>query len=174
MRSRVFKRFVVMLACAAWVTSVGVLAHLALGVEGEQPAATSQDKPAAKSSKQRRRLPPYYARVVDEKQREAIYAIQDEYAPRIEELQKQLDALIAERDAKIEEVLTPEQREQVKQLAAEAQQRRKQRRSEGTPPEENGAGANGTEGANGAAPENPQAPPTPEKDKSKGGKKNAK
>ncbi len=165
MRPGLWKRCVVVLACVAWAISVGTLAHLAKGVEEEERAAPGS-KQEGTAGKQRRRLPPYYARVVDDKQREAIYAIQDEYAPRIEELQKQLEALIAERDAKIQAVLTPEQLEQVQQLAAEAQKQRKKRGGESAPDD---ATAEGDASANEDDPpaENTPEPPVPEKTKGK-------
>lgn len=68
----------------------------------------------------RPRLPMCYAPVVDDQQREQIYAIQREYWPRIELLRRQLEALQAERDAKIEAVLTPEQLAEVQRARAEA------------------------------------------------------
>jgi hypothetical protein len=65
-----------------------------------------------------RRLPARYASVVDEKQREEIYKIQEEYQPKIAALEKQLKALKTERDKKISAVLTPEQKKQVEEAAA--------------------------------------------------------
>lgn len=170
MRPGLWKHCVVVLACAAWAISVGTLAHLAKGVEEEGAAASSKQE--GTSAKRRHRLPPYYARVVDDKQREAINAIQDEYAPRIEELQKQLEALIAERDAKIQAVLTPEQLEQVQQLAAKAKKQRKKRGSgesaTADAPAEGDANAN----EDNAPAKNVPEPPTSEK--TKGNKKSSK
>lgn len=94
----------------------------------EAPAPKAADqKPARKF---RGRLPNYYREVVTEEQREAIYAIQQEYADKIDAIRKQLDALIAERDAKVEGVLTPEQRKQVEKLREQAQAEREKRRAE--------------------------------------------
>ena len=59
------------------------------------------------------RLPAYYAKVVDDKQRKAIYAIQKEYKPRIADLKAQLATLTKERDENILAELTAEQREKV-------------------------------------------------------------
>ena len=71
----------------------------------EAPAAAAAE-PAAKPKREfRGRLPAYYGKVVDDKQRKAIYAVQIEYAPRIDALKAQLAALIAERDAKVDAVL---------------------------------------------------------------------
>lgn len=85
---------------------------------------------AEKSEGLRGRLPAYYGQVVDEKQREAIYAIQAEYAERIAELQVRLEALMAERNAKIEAVLTPAQRQKLDELKAAAQRKRAEKRGQ--------------------------------------------
>ncbi len=92
----------------------------------EQPAAeTPAEAPVPEAKKKfRPRLPNYYGRVVDEEQRQKIYGVQKEYFPRIEALKAQLAALTAERDKKIEAVLTPEQRKDVEKLRAEAKQKR--------------------------------------------------
>ena len=52
-------------------------------------------------------------RVVDDKQRQAIYDIQEEYAPKVAVLQAQLKALLQERNEKVEAVLTAEQLEKI-------------------------------------------------------------
>lgn len=92
----------------------------------ESPAETPVPE-AAKSKKEfRGRLPMYYSRVVDNEQREKIYAIQREYAPKIDALQAQLEALTADRDEKVEAVLTPEQRNTVEKLRAAAKTKRGQ------------------------------------------------
>jgi hypothetical protein len=100
---------------------------------GEAPAAKSKESPAetpvpedAKPKKRefRGRLPAYYNRVVDEEQRAKIYAIQREYAPKIDALKAQLEALTAERNEKVVAVLTPEQRTTVEKLRAEAKAKR--------------------------------------------------
>jgi hypothetical protein len=67
-----------------------------------------------------RRLPAYYTRVVNQKQREQIYDVQAKYQPEIDALEEQLQALIAKRDAEIEAVLTPEQRETLAKFKADA------------------------------------------------------
>ena len=64
----------------------------------------------------RGRLPNHYGKVVTDQQRQTIYALQALYAPHIEKLQAQIDALTRERDARIEAVLTPTQRKQLAEL----------------------------------------------------------
>jgi len=88
-----------------------------------QPAAAEAAAPQPKNPF-RGRLPAYYGRVVDEKQRAAVYEIQKEYAPRIDALKTQLAALTKERDEKVVAVLTPEQRAQVEQTKAAAAAKR--------------------------------------------------
>ena len=72
----------------------------------------------------RPRLPMYYGKVVTEAQRQKIYEIQRKYFPQIRALQKQLEALIAKRDAEIEAVLTPQQKAEIERLRKEAAARR--------------------------------------------------
>ncbi len=91
----------------------------------QSTAAESAQSPAAEEKPAfRPRLPMYYAKVVDQKQRQAIYEIQRKYQAQIAELEKQLQKLIAQRDAEIEGVLTPEQRAEVEKLRQEAADRR--------------------------------------------------
>jgi Spy/CpxP family protein refolding chaperone len=66
----------------------------------------------------------YYGKVVTEEQRQKIYDIQRKYFPQIRALQKQLEALIAKRDAEIEAVLTPQQKAEIERLRKEAAARR--------------------------------------------------
>jgi hypothetical protein len=81
-------------------------------------AADGQAPVRKRVAKRARRLPPHYAAVVNEKQREEIYKIQEDYQPRIDVLQEQLKALKKERDEKISAVLTPEQRKKVAEAAS--------------------------------------------------------
>jgi hypothetical protein len=79
----------------------------------------------------RPRLPNFYAQVVTAEQRQKIYDIQRKYFDKIEALRKQLEALIAQRDAEIEAVLTPEQKAKIEQLRKEASERRGSRQAQG-------------------------------------------
>jgi hypothetical protein len=72
----------------------------------------------------RGRLPAYYGEAVDEAQREAIYAVQREYAERIAKLKAELVAVMQQRDAKIEALLTPDQQKKVAELKAAAKAKR--------------------------------------------------
>ena len=66
----------------------------------------------------------YYAKVVDDAQREKIYSILDKHAAKIEALEAELKTATDKRDAEIEGVLTPKQKAEVKALAAEAKSKR--------------------------------------------------
>ncbi|MGQ9564282.1 MAG: hypothetical protein ACUVQG_13450 [Thermogutta sp.] len=89
------------------------------------PEAPKAARQAGDVNEFRPRLPMYYARVVTEEQRQKIYAIQREYYPKIAALRKQLEDLIAEQNAKIEAVLTPEQKSELDKIRAEAAAKRK-------------------------------------------------
>jgi Spy/CpxP family protein refolding chaperone len=90
-----------------------------IAADAQAPAAKrANDQNAAK----RHRLPPYYAQVVKPEQRDKIYKIQDEYAPRIEELEQKLAALRQECEAAVRAVLTPKQQKLVDDLAAAAKE----------------------------------------------------
>jgi len=95
---------------------------------GSQVPASSASA-SAKTAQEtfRPRLPMYYARVVDEKQRQKIYDIQRKYHPQIEALQRQLEELIAKRNAEIEAVLTAEQKAEIEKLRQEAGTRRSEK-----------------------------------------------
>lgn len=91
--------------------------------EDEKPAATERREP-------RGRLPRYYAQVVTQKQREQIYAIQQQYTGSIAELEQQIDSLVAKRDAEVRAVLSPEQQHEVDELYAEAERKREAAKAE--------------------------------------------
>ncbi len=84
-------------------------------------AAAAREAPAKKS---RGRLPAYYGKVVTDEQREQIYEIQARFTEQITKLQEQLDALVAKRDAEIDQVLTDEQRAKIARLKSERKVRR--------------------------------------------------
>lgn len=113
---------------------VGVLGWAIVTAPVGQSLAASPDAPAsvvrADAKTPRGRLPSYYAQVVTQEQREAIYKIQAEFAPKIQALDLQLKAIKAERDKKVLAVLTPEQRKLVEETAAKAKAGRANRRAE--------------------------------------------
>jgi hypothetical protein len=84
-----------------------------------QNPAANRKAPAAKAAPAAKgRLPAHYSKLVNEAQRQRIYDIQAFYAPQIDDLKQQLDALIARRDAELHAVLTPVQQRQLEMLLA--------------------------------------------------------
>jgi hypothetical protein len=76
------------------------------------------------------RLPNYYADVVTEKQREDILKIQEDYKPKIDALQEQLDALKKEMKEKTNAVLTADQKKKVEEAETAAKAKRAQKPAE--------------------------------------------
>ena len=117
---------------AALLVSVLVLgavgAAVGVGEAQDAPAAKAKDaKQTKKRAKPRGRLPAYYGKVVDNKQREQIYAIQKSHAAEIAKLQAQLKDLLAKRDAEVVAVLTTEQQAEVAKLVAAAKAKRQKK-----------------------------------------------
>ena len=93
-------------------------ALLAQKAEGKAEAkAAAPEKPKEKSYK---RLPAYYGDLVDGKQKEKIYTLQEKWGKQIDELAEQVKALQAKRDAEIEAVLTAEQKVKLEKTRADA------------------------------------------------------
>ena len=122
-------------------------------LQADEPSnATPQAKPskskktpaATSAKKQRRRLPNHYAKLVTDEQRESIYEIQRRYREKIEPLRKQIEQLIAERNAEIRQVLTPEQQRKLDELLAGSRRSRgrakaRRKAEKKTPPSANAA-----------------------------------
>ena len=122
--------------CASRLVPWATLASLAIVMACLAGQTIGQDKEAAAKpaaakavKKFRGRLPNYYKKVVDQKQRQTIYKIQVDYAAKMAEIQAQLKALIDERDEKVAGVLTPEQRKVVDELTAAAKAKRNQKKT---------------------------------------------
>ena len=64
------------------------------------------------------RLPACYSLVVSEAQREAIYRIQDEFGPKIRQLDNELNALRGARNARIEAIITDADRAKLAAIKA--------------------------------------------------------
>ena len=89
-----------------------------LATKALEPASPKPEGAKAKRRGNAVRLPPYYASVVDNRQRQAILEIRARMASEIERLEKQLDALRQSEMAEIAEVLTASQRAQIESLRA--------------------------------------------------------
>jgi Spy/CpxP family protein refolding chaperone len=66
------------------------------------------------------RMPAHFNKVIDEKQREKIVGILNDYSPQVEKKRAELEALLNQRDKDLFAVLTPAQRKQVEALRAES------------------------------------------------------
>ena len=113
------------LCLSSWAGMPSGMIPVGIGLSIQEPAAPAAEATRAKP----RRLPTYFSRVVSEKQRTEIYAIQDRFETELQAIQEQLDAKIKERDAAILAVLDPDQLAEVQRLTAEAAKKREERRS---------------------------------------------
>lgn len=87
-----------------------------------KPPSTSDTAPAKPL---KGRLPPYYSKIpVDATQKQKIYEIEASYNEKIKALREQLAALEAQQAEEIKAVLTPEQKEKLKELMADAKSKR--------------------------------------------------
>lgn len=99
---------------------------LALLLPASSPAQNDADQPAAAAGETpaksyRGPLPDYFGKLgVGEPQREKLYAVDAEYAGRIEALQKQIAELEKERNTRLEALLTPGQKLRLQELREEA------------------------------------------------------
>lgn len=113
---------------SSWLLCTLLAAGLAMSFSTSASAAddAKPEKPAAKKARAEARgyLPAYYRDVVDGVQRDQVYEIQKKYDGEMRELSQKLKEVTAKRDAEIEALLRPEQKEKLKQLQAEATERR--------------------------------------------------
>ncbi|MDO4551159.1 MAG: hypothetical protein Q4C96_07915 [Planctomycetia bacterium] len=129
------KKHIIISFLLVFALTITVIQNISLlAQETETPAApaiTSEESSAAESAqdavptKKARKeprgiLPPFYKDVVTEEQRTKIYGIQAQYNEKIRELEKQVAELRAERDAKVLDVLSSQQREIVLEKQQEA------------------------------------------------------
>jgi hypothetical protein len=84
----------------------------------------------AKAKKAKGRLPAYFADLVTEEQRTAIYKIQESHQKQIDDLEAQLAAARDKEMAEIETVLDAEQKEKLKKARAEAASKKKKKSSD--------------------------------------------
>ncbi|MHB8973511.1 MAG: hypothetical protein ACYC3X_28035 [Pirellulaceae bacterium] len=97
------------------------------GAAAPPAQAAAPENGAAK--KPRGRLPAYYGKVVTDKQRAEIYAIQAKFNEEIAKLQEQLTTLSTKRDTEIEKLLTDEQRAEIARFKSERKARSASRSS---------------------------------------------
>jgi TolA-binding protein len=109
------------LALAVVVATIGSMV-------GQGALSVGQETRAAK--KARGRLPAYFADIVTEDQRTAIYKIQESYKKQIDDLESQLAAVREKEINEIEAVLDAEQKEKLKKAREEAAGKRKKKAPE--------------------------------------------
>lgn len=120
-RSKIGWLVALWLALAAGSSDMTLWAQDAAAPAAAPAAATP---PAKKRTEPRGRLPAYYGDLVDSKQRDEIYAIQTKHLAEIKKLRQQIAEIEATQEQEVEAVLTPEQRDKVRQLQEEAKSRR--------------------------------------------------
>lgn len=108
---------------------------------GTGPLSIGQEAKAPKAEKKAKgRLPPYFAGIVTEEQRQKIYEIQAKYAKDREALEAQLEELRSIESGEIEAVLDAEQKEKLRKAREEAAAKKKKKTPEAkaaeTPPAE--------------------------------------
>jgi Spy/CpxP family protein refolding chaperone len=116
-----------------WIAQLACVVALVVSALGIPYAASTAAQKAAggsaaaegKTKARRVRLPNYYAGVTNDEQRTKLRAILHDFAPQIQQKREELQALIAKRNAALDEILTPEQRQEIAKLRAEAAARRK-------------------------------------------------
>jgi|GEM_PF-3826877 len=87
-------------------------------------AKAPKNAAAPEKPKDTNRLPAHYAGVVNEEQKTKIYAIQNQYDPKIKDLQNQAKTSQQQRDAEIAKLLSPDQAAQVEKAKADAKAKR--------------------------------------------------
>jgi len=122
-----------------FVIAASLLASTAWA-QAEKKAAANEGKAAAKADdagakkvakkEPKGRLPAHYGAVVNDEQREKIYAINNRYAEQIKPLAAQVKDLNAKRRAEIEAVLTPDQLKEIQRLSDESKSKREKKVSE--------------------------------------------
>lgn len=122
---------------ALWkkVVVAAIFAAAAGLVIGQGSFSIGQEAKAPKAEKKSKgRLPPYFADIVTDEQRQKIYDIQLKYAKDREALEAQLEELRSIESGEIEAVLDAEQKEKLRK-AREAAAAKKKKKSTDTPEE---------------------------------------
>lgn len=107
-----------LLAVVCLAASVDAQEKSDVKAEAKKPDAVERKKP-------RGRLPNHYSDVVTGEQKDKIYDIQGPYLSKIEKLADEIMALRSQMAQDVEAVLTPEQKQRVAALKAEADAKRK-------------------------------------------------
>jgi|GEM_PF-6654622 len=100
---------------------------LMLGLSAAMMGLPLAAQEAGKKEAAKGRLPPYFGDVVDDKEKQGIYDIQAAYEPKIEKLEAELEAVKAERDAKIEKYVGPAKMKKIEEAKAAAAAKREEK-----------------------------------------------
>ena len=92
---------------------------------GNGTLSVGQEAKAAKKAKGR--LPPYFADIVSDEQRDKIYEVQSKYAKERDALEAQLEELRSIEMGEIEALLDAEQKEKLKKAREEAAAKKKRK-----------------------------------------------
>jgi hypothetical protein len=109
------------------VVLAGLAVAIGLTVLGTSPLSIGQENAEKVEKRVRGRLPAYYPEIVTGEQREKIYEIQSKYQEQITELTQQLTDLVKQQNDEIENVLTEEQKVQLKKAQAEGVAKKKKK-----------------------------------------------
>jgi hypothetical protein len=103
-----------------WWLCSATLISLALALAATEQRASGDDAPVKKVKRTHARLPPHYAGVVNDEQRQEIYRLQEEYKPKIKAMQAELNATKNELNEKIAAVLTADQKRKIDEATGKA------------------------------------------------------
>lgn len=108
---------VLVLALALGVTSHAWSQDSKSSKSGSTKTDSKADTTKEREGKARGVLPQYYRQIgLSEEQRQKVYKIQNEYSDKIDDLEKKIDALKAERNSRYLKELTKAQRDRLEEL----------------------------------------------------------
>ena len=121
------KTTVVLFALCCLMASGDATTPLSLIAQETNPQQTTEESTPAKSRKKPRgRVPNHYGKIgLTDDQKEEIYAIQAKYREQIDKLQEQINELQQEEASEVYLVLTDNQKESLKKILADVEERRK-------------------------------------------------
>jgi hypothetical protein len=96
-------------------------------------APAKSEGETAKKSESGGRLPRFFASLVDDEQRESIYAVQEKYRSKIDSLREQLREIESEQLKEIESVLTAAQRKELETLRGGSTEKETPAKTEAAP-----------------------------------------
>lgn len=108
---------------------LGFLTTLVPGtLHGDEAAPAKPAVSKSTETARRKPLPSFYGQIgVTDNQRAQLYSVQDSYEVTLEKLRQELKSMTAERDAKLEAILTPGQRTRLKELREAAKRKSAER-----------------------------------------------